>query len=368
MRKISFFIGSLSGGGSERVCVNLANSICAHEDWQVEVVTLSIKNNVYGSELSNSVKLNTLDVRNARYALYPIIKYFKKENIDLVIAFSYELTVLLVLIKSIFKLNVTIISRNVNNFTESTNENSTWWRRNIAIPLIKRLYSKADYYINQCDAMEKDLLKSFPNLFGKSCVIYNPIKDAIFDYVPSKKNQITSPYILCAGRLESQKNFSDAISAFFEVQKTIPELKLVIIGEGSLENKLKDHAINLGIENKVLFEGFKSNIEDYYCSAIATVLTSSYEGFPNVLLESIALGTPVVAYNCPCGPSEIIMDGVNGYLIEQYNINEMASSIIKVAKRGMSKEIVKETAYRYKSEVIMKKYLTCIADVSKKMV
>src|SRR5690606_20164019 len=141
-------------------------------------------------------------------------------------------------------------------------------------------------------------------------------------------------YFLCVGRLEAQKAFHYAIHAFHDVLKDYPYVRMKIIGKGSLERDLKKLAADLGVEGSVDFEGFKENVIPYYIKARATVLTSLYEGFPNVLLESIALGTPVLAFDCPSGPKEIVVDGVNGWLINYQDVDGLARSMRKVLSEG----------------------------------
>lgn len=367
MNNISFFIGSLSGGGSERVCVNLANSLSHDNCHKISIVTLSGKNDVFAKDVAENIKLESLNVQNARFALWSVIKYLREKKTNVAVAFSYELTVLLILVRKIFRLKFLIVARNVNNFSQNVNDAETWWRRNIAIPIIKRLYAQADYYINQCEGMQSDLLSLYPELSTRSCVIYNPVKQSFFEPHQFNKVDYQFPFLLCVGRLENQKNFADAITAFSLVSQLQPSLKLVIIGEGSLKSQLQEHSRNLGIDNRVIFEGFKTNIEDYYISARATILTSKYEGFPNVLLESIALGTPVISYNCPSGPSEIIIDGVNGYLVENENIDEMANSIMKVMDGSFDVKSIRSTADKYQNEAIIREYLSCINKVRDKM-
>src|SRR5690606_4579843 len=105
------------------------------------------------------------------------------------------------------------------------------------------------------------------------------------------------------------------------------EVILKLLGKGSLENELKKLAKDLGIEDRVIFEGFQEDVISYIISAKVVALTSLYEGFPNVLVESIALGTPVVSFDCQSGPSEIIIDGVNGYLVKYLDKDDFAKKL-----------------------------------------
>lgn len=112
--------------------------------------------------------------------------------------------------------------------------------------------------------------------------------------------------------------------------------------------------------NRVKFLGHKSNIEEYYTKARCTLLSSLYEGFPNVLVESIACGTPVVSYNCPNGPSEIIIDGVNGYLVDYLDIEDLYKKINKTLDEELDINLIKKSAERYYPEKIAKKYIEVI--------
>jgi len=144
-------------------------------------------------------------------------------------------------------------------------------------------------------------------------VINNPINNKIEGFV--KCNEViksnSEKYILCVGRLEHQKAFDVAIRVFAEVVKFFPDITLKIVGEGSMHHQLLNYVESLDLCENVVFEGYQENMIPFYVDAEATLLTSIYEGFPNSLVESICLGTPVVSFDCPSGPGEIIIDGEN---------------------------------------------------------
>ena len=170
------------------------------------------------------------------------------------------------------------------------------------------------------------------------------------------KKSIKKKYILCAGRLEKQKSVHYAIEAFALAR---PFLKgnyyLKIVGQGSLEKELKNLVKCLKIEQHVLFEGFQKNITSYYLKAKATLLSSTYEGFGNVLIESIMLGTPIISFDCPSGPDEIIND-LNGKLVKFGDIKGLSRAIIDVCNSEYDIESVQSTAHRYRSDKIVKEY------------
>jgi len=191
-----------------------------------------------------------------------------------------------------------------------------------------------DLVINQSFEMEKDLLKIYPGLESRSVVIHNPVASHIEHY--AKNNSIaahnTRSYILCVGRLEHVKAFHHAISVFSLLAKKHPDLRLKFVGQGSLEQELITYAAKLDVLDRVDFEGFQSDVIFYYRNAVLTLLTSDYEGFPNVLIESIFLGTPVVSFDCPSGPREILDYGKFGKLVEPGNIELLAQAVEDVIK------------------------------------
>ncbi|GAB7217990.1 hypothetical protein OS42_46040 [Dickeya oryzae] len=197
----------------------------------------------------------------------------------------------------------------------------------------------------------------YPDSKGKSVVINNPVNSCLFT---EPLNGIKNNYLLCIGRLEEQKCFSHAIHAFSIVHQRYPSLRLKIVGKGSQEDELKSLAMKLNIESVVDFEGFKSDVKLYYLDALATILTSKYEGFPNVLLESIALGTPIIAYDCPNGPREIIIDGVNGYLADYLNIDSLIANIFNFLEKEWIPERVRKTALCYKEDAILGEYISLL--------
>ncbi|WP_141696843.1 glycosyltransferase, partial [Methylophaga muralis] len=153
-------------------------------------------------------------------------------------------------------------------------------RKFIVFPLIHRLYNKVDLVINQCYAMQEELISLYPQISSKSVVIYNPVNSRIHE--AAKDIASTSirkhHYLLCVGRLEKQKAFHLAIESFAILTKDFPELKLKVVGEGQLESELKMLTVNLNIQDRVDFVGYQKNMIPIYQQANATVLTSLYEG------------------------------------------------------------------------------------------
>src|SRR5262249_8325308 len=133
-------------------------------------------------------------------------------------------------------------------------------------------------------------------------VLPNPV-GAIADCRSSVS--VPRPFILAAGRLVDQKGFDVLIRAFALVVPECSDLRLVIAGDGPQARALRDLAAELRLDDRVIFSGTVSGLQGLMREADAFVLSSRYEGFPNVLLEALACRVPVVATDCPGGPREI---------------------------------------------------------------
>lgn len=358
-KKITIMISTLEGGGAEGVCVTIANNF-ANSGWHVDLVILNLNDEIYADRLSDKINLIVLNVKHARYSILHLVKYLYKHKAKTVLVFNYELTVILLILRTILKFKIKIISRNINTLSIKMKYFSdlNLWTRYIVRPLIKYFYDKTDHVVNQCKSMREDLILNFPKLYSNSSVIYNPVSKRILDfrnehdlYKKKKEN-----YLLCVGRLEEQKAFHFAIEAFAGLVTKFPELRLKIVGKGSLENELRQKAIACSVSDKVDFEGFQKNIIPYYLYAKATLLTSYYEGYPNVLIESITMNTPVISFDCPSGPNEIIQDGVNGYLVNYLDTQDLKSKISILLKNKFDYEKLKTSVKKNQINQVFKEY------------
>lgn len=353
-KKITFLIPSLAGGGSERVCVTLANSLL-EEGWMIDLVILHNKRSIYHTELNPNVNFINLNVSNVRFAFIPLLRYVLQKKPDKILVFSYDLVILTTLLRLVVSIKFKIIARNNNTLSAKFNS-SKGLKHKFISKLLQFLYPRVDYIINQCESMHKDLIKLFPQLYNKSSYIYNPMNQKVEKYSSNSANTFKEDYVICVGRLEKQKAFHYALDAFSIIAQNKNELRLKILGSGTLRKDLEIKAVQLGINDKVDFEGFQTDIIHYIKNAKMTVLTSIYEGFPNVLIESIALGTPVVAFDCPSGPSEIIKDGVNGYLVEYKNTEKLAEKILLLLNNPLKEDDIIKTSECYRIKQITQNY------------
>ena len=118
---------------------------------------------------------------------------------------------------------------------------------------------------------------------------------------------------------------------FFEkILKKVPEAKLNILGDGEDKEKLQSKIKEYNLQDRLILKGKVSNVEDYYKNSSLYVMTSRFEGLPMTLLEAKSYKMPIVSFDCPTGPSEIIRNNINGYLVKANDIKEMSNKVNSV--------------------------------------
>jgi glycosyltransferase involved in cell wall biosynthesis len=355
-KEITFLINSLGGGGAEGVCINIANGL-VDRDFHVTLAVLHLDNAIRQHELNPSVELAVLNRRHARTALFSLWRFISERRPSKILVFNHQLAVLLVIIRVFFRMHFIIIARNISTLSEVRKHEKSFWHKNVVHGLTYFLYKKVDTIVAQSKSMKSDLMINYDLNDSSVIIIHNPVPSKIVSFLQnSKEIYIKENYLLCIGHLEKVKAFHYAIDGFARICRDYPYLRLKILGDGSLKGQLRQQAERLKIEEKIDFEGYRQDVIPYYVHANVTVLTSLYEGFPNVLVESIALGTPVLSFDCQSGPAEIIQDGINGYLVRYQDTEYLAACLRKAIGRKWDPVAVRSTAERFAFTTILDEY------------
>jgi glycosyltransferase involved in cell wall biosynthesis len=158
------------------------------------------------------------------------------------------------------------------------------------------------------------------------------------------------------GRLDKQKDFPTLIRAFAQVKQQLPA-RLMILGEGQDRKLLSDLVQELGLEKDVALPGFVDNPFAYMKRSALFVLSSLYEGLPTVLIEAIAVGTPVVSTDCKSGPAEILENDRYGKLVPVGDIPAMAQAIINALENPLDSTLLQQKAGEFLLEKAVEQYL-----------
>lgn len=304
MQKIYFIIHSLAGrSGTERVTCQLANLLDSH-GYQVVILNMDTLKEKVAFPLNKNIEVQSCD--SSLIKLIKIIKSFKKndilfiqnmERLSLLILLSFPKTKVLCLEHGVF-----FVKSKISKF------------------LISLLYSGIDYLITITYSDAKNYKKFIED--NKITTIYNSTP-----YMPEKVSyNLNSKKIVALGRLSEEKNFSDLVLAWSYIYNKFPDWSLEIYGDGEEKQKLETLVNNLDIKN-IFFLPNTNDVESVYKNASFLVQTSKFEGLGMVLIEAQSFGLPVIAYDCPYGPSEIISDNSNGFLIELGNVILLSNKI-----------------------------------------
>jgi GalNAc-alpha-(1->4)-GalNAc-alpha-(1->3)-diNAcBac-PP-undecaprenol alpha-1,4-N-acetyl-D-galactosaminyltransferase len=321
--KIVFLITSLNSGGAERNLVNLINSFSSKYEVHLillynepkfykldkEIVTHHLNEKYLPSKnVFQSVKQNISFLRE-------ITAIFKSNNYNLVISFTTNVNILSIFTAKYMSIPCIISERN----NPEVYVPNTFWRilRNISYCFANSLIVQTDFNKNFYQKIIQQ---------DKIIIIPNPIDENLYSL--RKTYNERQNIILTVGRIDSNKNQRLLIEAFANLNTE--NWKLVIVGDGVLKDEYKKLTVKLGVEDKVDFVGTVQNVWDYYNQAKIFAFTSNSEGFPNALLEAMSFGLPCVSTDCPSGPSEIIINNENGYLIEVNNKRQLENSLSKL--------------------------------------
>jgi glycosyltransferase involved in cell wall biosynthesis len=199
---------------------------------------------------------------------------------------------------------------------------------------MKLLYSRADKIIAVSNFIRKDLILNYNIKKAKVVVIYNPIDIEKVNALASEEIsdqwfREEVPIVISVGRLSKEKGYDTLLRAF-AIAREKSDIRLAILGEGEEKKSLEELDKKLGIERDVVFLGYKNNPYKYMKRASIFVLSSLYEGFPNVLIEAMACGTPVISTQYNPYPHEIIEHGKNGLLVPVTNEKALAEAMLKL--------------------------------------
>jgi len=308
--KILFTIGSLTSGGAERVLVTLAN-FWASKGWDITLLIVSSHDNFY--KVDDTVKLISLDKKFAHKkssvsnTIKGIRETIKEVKPDIIISFITIMNILTLIANIGLKIPIIISERNYFDQLKKIH-----WQ------LLRTLfYRRADgmVVLSEYDYNKYTYVKS-------KRIIFNPLnKKNMLDVKFKDKDKL----IIAVGDLIDQKGFDMLIESLSTID--LKEWKVMIVGEGKdremLNSLIKEHHL----EDKISLIGRKSNIFDYYKKASIFVLSSRYEGFPNVLAEAMSHGCACVAFDCKTGPSDMIENHKNGLLVEANNSFELGKKI-----------------------------------------
>lgn len=351
-RKVAFVINSLAGGGAERVMSTLLRASERETD-RVDLILVLLDREPAAYDLPEWVKVEQLDAGHSLLrSVMQLFLLLRQIRPDGILSFLTRANLAATLVGRVLAIP-TVISERVN----TTSHLGRGIGARLARVLIKLCYPWARRIIAVSDGVAEDLVTNFGIAQPSISVIPNPVDlDAIAaaGRAPSPLS-LSEPYVMAMGRLVPNKNFAMLIEAF---AKAGLDEKLLILGEGPERERLASLIARLGIAERVEMPGFCANPYAILSRACWFVLPSNAEGFPNSLVEAMALGVPVISTNCPSGPSEVLAEkarssiagGVvhapHGLLVPMNAVAEMTSALQAMADASLRSEYAVRAAQR----------------------
>ncbi len=337
----------LNQGGAERVITTLCNELDPTKF--CPKLVLFKKEGYYLNHLKDDVEIIELNISRIRYSIFKIIPLINKLKPNIVFTGWGEISAFLSPLIPFFS-KTKFVTRETNVVSKHVTRKE--------ILFFYRFYNNFHQIIAQSDDMKSDLIDNFKIHSSKIIKINNPIDFEMINRLKEQNieqdNNTGYKNIVSIGNLSKRKGF-DLLLNVFSYLKNEP-IKLTIFGDGPDKEQLLIQKNDLQLDN-VSFFGKVNNPFPFVKQADLFILSSRYEGFPNVLLEAGACGTYSLANNAPGGINEIIQEGING---EIYDINDaegFASRIKQILNKSYQKEqIITSIESRFSKKVIMNHY------------
>lgn len=356
MKKLLFVSTSLGGGGAERVLLYLVNYFSNKQKYKIILLLLKKDGNNYLNNVSDNVEVINLNVRKRlRFSIPVIYKSIKQINPDLCYVGLNGLNLLLSLVIPFFNSKIKFVARETNILTQVYRKHTFIYKL-----LYRYFYNNYHSVIAQSDDMQHDIVSNFgvhSNLVTK---INNPVDIDYINCLMNKsldvdlfKNDIFN--FVAVGKLSYQKGYDILFKRISENRDL--NIHVFILGTGAEKSDLKKMVNQYKINDKISFLGFVDNPHKYMKFADGLLLSSRYEGFPNVLLEANLCGIPVFVNNCKGGINEIVKDGVNGIITDIEDSSEFRRDIIRFMNfRFHKSKIMELSMLRYSKDIIMPKF------------
>ncbi|MBX2966881.1 MAG: glycosyltransferase [Cyclobacteriaceae bacterium] len=347
IKKIAIVVPSLKTGGMEKVASVLANEFSHFFDTQIHVITLSKQDIAFGLDSSISIYQPDFNTSHISFisalikSIYHVRSWLNKINPYCVISFGDRYNSLIILASIGLSLKVFV-----------SNRQNPLLSNGFFIDLMNKVfYPFATGIVAQTEKARCIFLNKYRHRNIE--VIPNPIR-----FTQKNSYYFRKPIILNVGRFADSKNQFDLVHYFNKLETD--NWSLLFIGEGHKKHLTELALKALKEDKKVEIKGFSKNLEEYYLSSSIFAFTSRSEGFPNALGEAMAAGMAVIAYDCIAGPSDLIDNGINGFLVPVDNdamyIQKLQELINNKELREIFGRNAREKMKRFDTTKIAKKF------------
>jgi glycosyltransferase involved in cell wall biosynthesis len=359
--KILLFIPNLSAGGAERVMLFIAKNLSKNKFDAKLVVIGSPKDTFYETK---EVEIIYLNRSNVKKAIIPIFKLFKIFKPNIVLGSLTHVNYIIALV-SIFFPKITCVAR--ETFVISVGEKFNDWNKKpfhrINNLISKIAHKRIDYFICQSNDMKNDMMNNFKYKNKKIITINNPVSEDIKTKTSILKNDIIQ--FITVGRLVEQKGYERIINVLSTLDIAF---NYTIIGNGKEEGKILSLAKKLNVLDKITHIPKTNKVYELLAKSHVYLMGSYLEGFPNALIESLAVGTPAIVYKAPGGINEIIKNDENGYLVKNdIEFRERILFIVENISSFNPKNVSNHVKSSFGARSIIEKYETLFFEINEQV-
>ncbi len=369
--KIVYCIHSLfNSGGMERVLTNKANFLVNNIDCEIKIVTTEQENKLPFYELDPKIEIINLDINYSKdnsknvfsKIINTLVKFRKHKKLLNNFLLNYQPDTVISLFgnEAYFLYQLNLKSKIILEIHFSKN-----FRLQLDRKGIRRIIDVARTFNDQRIAKKYNDFIVLTNEDKKrwKCDNINVIHNASF-FKPERQSSNDNKIVLCVARFTYQKGLDILLNCWSHVVKKHKDWKLCIIGDGEEKQNLITLINTLQINDSVEIKPPTQNIELEYINSSIYIMTSRYEGMPMVLIEAMACGLPVVSFACQSGPSDIISNGIDGYLVENRNEEQLIQKLEELItndhlRKEMGKNAIKKSM-NFDQRNIMEKWIKLI--------
>lgn len=332
VKRLLVFRPTLGDGGADRVTITLLQHLDRARF--APVLVLLRRTGKLVDEVPADVPVIELGSRRLALSAGALARTIRAERPDVIFSTSSGCNPVAVVARALAGSRARLVLSERNALVRDT---FTRARSMIEIPLKRLAYHRADVVTAVSDGVAADLRQRLGLPAAKVVTVWNPV---VMDDVDGRAAEpVDDPWfdgtrrvLLACGRLVDQKDYPTLLAAFERIHEREPDVVLAILGEGALRDDLVGRIDRLGLGPFVRLLGFDSRPLRYMSRATLLVQSSRAEGLPGTLIQSMAVGTPVVATDCDFGPREVIEDGVDGYLVPVGDAATLAERVVAVLR------------------------------------
>ncbi|AOZ98537.1 glycosyltransferase family 4 protein [Flavobacterium commune] len=354
-------------GGIEKVLAEKANYFAEVCGYEVVILTNEQKKQAPCYAISAKIQLLDLAINYNRKK-----SYFSWANLQKLPNHVYQLNQILhklqpdVVIVSNFGYETYLIpflykkAKKIKEFHSSRYFESQLRKQNVSF--LKKSYNQFNDWMeskyHHLVVLNKDEVAYYKS--SNVVVIPNPVS------IPKERASLTNKKVIAAGRIAPVKGFDKLIKAWEKVHAVFPEWELHFYGEDYLETQqqLENLIKTYNLENTIYFKGSSSKMLEIFMDYSIYAMSSETECFPMVLLEALSVGLPIVSFDCPNGPRNIVTDGQDGFLAENQNVKDLAEKILFLMQNENKRTVLgvnaKSNSYRFSTPVVMQHWINLL--------